>query len=130
MRIIKRITKGKGLIDILDKLKKEKEEKKFLDIDYLMEMTINIMYYFERINEYEIKKIELKYDNNIINDYINEIIPFILNEINFYVTDLKNYDIIKKYKKIKDGSITFIKIEEADFSAIEALCKKCLSFLN
>ena len=43
MRIIKRITKGKGLIDILDKLKKEKEEKKFLDIDYLMEMTINIM---------------------------------------------------------------------------------------
>ena len=263
-----RITKGKGLIDIIDKLKKEQEEKIYLDIDYLMEMTINklqmkknsirksmnsidsddsdkefeenkfsevkkkiknfeeykkkykyliiriedkiynsqnnniiqtekfitevgnfikemlkilnnyyekndkeqmykffisyIMYYFEKINEYVIKKIELKYDNNKINDYKDETITFILNEIDFYETDLifevieifknskynynkcisiliqnyyryvhqKYYDIINKYKKIKNGSIAIIKIEEADFSVIEVLCKKCLSFLK
>jgi hypothetical protein len=35
------MAKGKGLIDIICKLKKEQEEKIFLDIDYLMEMTIN-----------------------------------------------------------------------------------------
>ena len=132
--------------------KYDKEEMPKFFISY-------IMYYFERINEYEIKKIELKDDNKKINDYIDEIIPFILNEINFYETDLifevieifknskyiynkcisvliqnfyryinqKYYDIINKYKKMKDVSI---KIKEADFSEIEVLYKKCLGFFK
>ena len=36
-----KITKGKGLIDIIDNLKIEERKKIYLDIDYLMEMSIN-----------------------------------------------------------------------------------------
>jgi molecular chaperone DnaK (HSP70) len=45
-----RMAKGKGLIDIICKLKKEQEEKIFLDIDYLMEMTINKFQMKKNIN--------------------------------------------------------------------------------
>ena len=69
-----------------------------------------IMNYFERINEYEIKKNELNYENDDMNKYIEEIIIFILDEVYLYDKDLlcEIIEILKDSKQIYDKCISIL----------------------